>query len=440
MYYNGSMNPLTFEYRESALVDDVDIAHTASALSEYQKHLQNVSHSVGYDFAESSINLPFDTELHQRVADCARDKDTGNLKYIIVVGIGGSNLGARAVYEGLRGIINQPFPKIIFADTLSSKLFDDASALFEGLKEEEILVNVISKSGTTTETIAFGEAFIAALKDRMPRIYDRVVVTTDEGSKLWNSAKEKNFALLAIPKNVCGRYSVMSAVGLFPLLLARVNIGQVAEGARLLRDLCISGSLDENIALVSASLIHIHALKGSRINDNFFFIPELESVGKWYRQLMGESLGKERDTEGVVVHRGITPTVSIGPTDLHSMAQLYLAGPRDKFTNFVVASNIRETARVPKALTFPGLVGGIEGKSFVEIMNAIYGGIRAAYCVNQIPFMEVKMPSASEYTIGAYFQFKMLEMMYLARLTGVNAFDEPNVEEYKKETRKLLGS
>ena len=156
--------------------------------------------------------------------------------------------------------------------------------------------------------------------------------------------------------------------------------------------------------------------KISLLNE-FYFAPELESLGKWYRQLVGESLGKSHDV-------GITPIVSIGSTDLHSMAQLYFGGPRDKFTNLIRVENEQGTAAL--------------AKSFFKIMNAIYGGVRAAYIKNQLPFTEIIFEDISEHTLGAYMQFKTMEIMYLGRLMDVNAFDQPAVEDYKEETRKLL--
>jgi glucose-6-phosphate isomerase len=435
------MNVIKLKYSDSSFLEQVDIERTANEASGYVKHMQEVARSGNYDSVESSINLPFDSGLKSKIEGLVLKKKIGNLKYIIVVGIGGSNLGTKAIYEAVRGTNVASWPRLIFADTVSSKLFSDINTLLADAKsEEEFIINAVSKSGTTTETIAQLETIVMALKERFPRIIDRIVLTTDYKSKLWVAAEVQKFDLIEIPANVGGRYSVFSAVGLFPLALAGLNIGQLLEGARLTRDNCISLKTEENIALASASIIHLHAMQNIRINNNFFFVPELEGIGRWYRQLMGESIGKEMDANGNKVNAGITPTISIGSTDLHSMAQLYLGGPRDKFTNFVSVENDRGDAQVPNDLLFPGLVEGIKGKKFTQIMHAIYGGVRTAYINNQIPFMEVKMPNVSEYTVGAYLQFKMMEMMYLAKFMNLNAFDQPNVEEYKEETRKLLGS
>ena len=237
----------------------------------------------------------------------------------------------------------------------------------------------------------------------------------------------KDIKKIAVPKNVGGRYSVLSAVGLFPLHLAGINIDALHKGADQAVIDCTSKNLSKNYSMLSAILTFLHWKKGINIHNTFFFNPELESLGKWYRQLMAESIGKKKDLKGKVVRRGITPIVSIGSTDLHSMAQLYFGGPKDKFTNIVYGKR-KDNIFIPK----------IEGKNFKNIMDAIYGGVVAAYKKNNLPFLTIELENISEKTLGYYLQFRMIEMMYLAQLMQVNAFNQPGVEDYKKETRKLL--
>ena len=153
---------------------------------------------------------------------------------------------------------------------------------------------------------------------------------------------------------------------------------------------------------------------------------------------MGESIGKEHDREGEVVHTGLTPTVSIGSTDLHSVGQLYLGGPRDKITTFIYSTDAEEKVRVPKKRSFPSVVEMINGKSTHDIMGAILEGAKIAYNKNELPFMEIELEGITPYELGAFMQFKMIEMMYLGILLNVNPFDQPNVESYKVETKQLL--
>jgi len=205
-----------------------------------------------------------------------------------------------------------------------------------------------------------------------------------------------------------------------------------------MRDNCLDGKLTENYAMLSAGITYHYWAEHVRISNSFFFNPEMESAGKWYRQLMGESIGKSHNLDGEEVHAGITPIVTIGSTDLHSMAQLYSGGPRDKLTTIIYSSQTQIKTDLPRELEFAGLVDGIAGKDFAKIMDAIVGGVKAAYLKNELPFMEVGFSEITARTVGAFLQFKMLEEMYLARLLNVNAFDQPNVEDYKLETKKLL--
>ncbi|MFO0780969.1 MAG: hypothetical protein U0519_03745 [Candidatus Gracilibacteria bacterium] len=236
----------------------------------------------------------------------------------------------------------------------------------------------------------------------------------------------------------CGRHSVLSPVGLFPLAAAGIDIENLCEGAAVMRKNCIENDQEENPAMVSASVLFLNAKEGKTINDNFFFAPQLESLGKWYRQLMGESIGKETDREGQTVHCGITPTVSLGSTDLHSVGQLYLGGPLDKITTFVWARNVANPMAVPTEQVTEGLVDNLKNQSAGNIMAAILEGTKTAYSKKKLPYMEVVLPEISAFALGEYLQYKMIEMMYLGKLFNVNTFDQPNVELYKIETRKIL--
>ena len=153
---------------------------------------------------------------------------------------------------------------------------------------------------------------------------------------------------------------------------------------------------------------------------------------------MAESLGKEFNTKGEKVNIGITPDISIGSTDLHSMAQLYLGGPYDKFTMFLTVENSNSHINVPTLKEYSELVYGVQGQSLESIMSAIEDGTKAAFRKGKRPFMEVKLPCKSEYSIGQFLQFKMIETIFLGYLLDVNPFDQPNVESYKEETRKIL--
>ena len=437
--------PIEFIYQDTADVNSVDLSSGEKELKEYAGLMNKVMEGGRYDEPESSINLPSDENFKKSLLEQVKKERNKELRYVIVVGIGGSNLGTMALYRALRGrldvFLHAGDPKMIFVDTVSPPLISQAIDFIENQieKPEEVLINMISKSGETTETVANFEIIYDALKKKFGnKADDRIVFTTDKGSKLWNIAESKKMKLLEIPQKIGGRYSVFSAAGLFPLGLANFNIEGFWDGAQEMVKRCLRYETYENPALTSAIITAGHYQKGIIINNNFFFNPELKSVGKWYTQLMSESIGREYNLEGKKVNVGITPVVSIGSTDLHSMAQLYLGGRKDKLTQFIYASQKDNAPKVPTELFMPGLVEDIEGKSVAEIMDAIFYGIKIAYIKNGLPFSEIVMHKISENTLGQYMQLKMMETMYLARLLGVNAFDQPKVEDYKRETREIL--
>lgn len=423
-------------------ISSKELSAGAKQLEPYRRHLVEVRRKGGFDELECSINLPFSKHVDV-IFEKAEAYRTKQLKVIVVIGIGGSNLGTQAIYDALP----RKDVKMLFLDTVSST---HVASVVEKLTKQcknkkQFLIVLISKSGGTTETIANTETLLFDLKKPYGDVRDRLMVISDEGSKFFETARKQKIERMGIPMKVGGRYSVFSAVGLFPLAVAGFDVRKLIEGARAAVEDGLLGDVSLNHALVSANTTMLHLEKDRSIHNTLLFAPELESLGKWYRQLMGESIGKEKDLKGRVVHTGITPIVTIGSTDLHSMAQLYFGGPDDKFTNIISISGtpsfIKEGAgggRVPSKLVFPNLVENLASKSLNEIMTAIVGGVTATYQKLKRPFISIELENLNEQELGYYFQFRMIEMMYLAQLLNVNAFDQPNVEEYKVETKKNL--
>lgn len=435
--------PILFSYTKSGITDASFEFH-AKSLKPYITHLNDVAKSNTYKELECSISLPSDMGLMKDVGVAIKKLSHKKLKYIFVVGIGGSNLGTKAIYDALLGsydaVTAERYPKMIFLDTNDPEYLTSLAAFIKTIySPEEIAVNILSKSGSTTEAIANAEYLLSLLVKHLGKgVKDRVVITTDVDSPLAVAAKKEQFEMLTIPRLVGGRYSVLSAVGLLPLGLCGIDIASLRTGAVNARTMSIATNVFENPAVQSATVLMHHYKEGKPIHDTFIFHPELESIGKWYRQLMGESIGKEKDITGKVVHAGMTPRSSIGSTDLHSVGQLYLGGPKDKITTFVRAETKKEGPIVPDERMFPALVPQITGKSMKRIMGAIHEGVKIAYTKNELPFMEVVLKGITPYALGGFLQFKMIEMMYLGTLMEVNAFDQPNVESYKKETKRIL--
>lgn len=413
------------DFQTSGLMSKAELKSLANSLESYRKLLAQQLQESDYAHPEASIQLPFDEQYAERIKKLAKTYSSKSLEYIVVIGIGGSNLGTQALSDALN-----PRTMILYLDTVSTEAFIEIVSILKTCEsKEEFLLVSISKSGSTTETIVNTEAILDVLRKPFGNVLDRLVVIADKDSNYWNAATEQQIPCLEVPKLVGGRYSVFSAVGLFPLVLAGVDIKKLLLGARDAVKDSTNKSTQTNKAFTFAAHTFQHYTKGHTIHNSFFFAPELESLGKWYRQLMAESLGKDG--------KGLTPIVSIGSTDLHSMAQLYFGGANNAITNIVLAPS-NGTVRVPKKLVFPGLVEDVQGKTFESIMQAIANGTKTAYKKLKRPLVTIELEKLDEYELGYYMQTRMIEIMYLAKLLNVNAFDQPMVESYKKETRALL--
>lgn len=420
-----------------------EVLASAASAAPYIEHLQQVAQTNTYDDEAASVNLAFDDALLASVEQVCAEKITNALRYVFLIGIGGSNLGTKAVYDALYGfadVVTADRPRLVCVDTTNDAVLRYITeTLIPTLTQpEEYVLVTISKSGGTTETLTNTEIVLAALREQVGDPQERTVVITDTGSAFAQAAEAGGITTLTMPPQVGGRYSVLSAVGLFPLMALGVDVAAFRQGAQDIRAYCLNSDIAHNPAWQSAALLAFGLQNGKTINDTFVFNSELESLGKWYRQLLGESIGKEYSRTGEPVHVGITPTVSVGSTDLHSVGQLYLGGPKDKLTTFMYAAPADNALVVPSARMFPGTVSIIEGKSTTDIMSAILGGVKIAYNKQQLPFMEIELAAITPYEIGACMQFKMIEMMILGHLLGVNPFDQPNVESYKVETKQLL--
>ncbi|MAF36537.1 hypothetical protein CL622_05475 [archaeon] len=390
----------------------------------------------------ASINLCCDKTMMKTVKKIIQLTQSLNPVYLVVVGIGGSNLGSIAVQEAILGkYYNQLRPKlqVLYADTVDTDAMNAVITLITPAlkKRKKVILNVVSKSGSTTETIANFEVLLDVVQKYQTKYADSVVVTTNKNSKLWNLGVEKGFTVLEIPEKVGGRYSVLSPVGLYPLGLLGINISELLKGAFKMRSNCLR-PLKSNPAAKLAMILYAHYKQGKTIADLFLFSNGLEGLGKWYRQLIAESLGKEFNNQNKRINTGITPIVSVGSTDLHSMVQLYLGGPCNEMTMFVDVATNKETIKVPKMNEFNELVPGIQGKSLKVIMDAILQGTLIAFKKTKRPFVTLELANKKPFMIGQFLQLMMMMTMYLGHLLDVNPFDQPNVETYKIETKRLL--
>ena len=434
------MNELIFRYENTCGVTKFDMARDSEVVSKTIDYMIGASKDDDYYSSFSSINLPFDRKNIIKIRKLARKYTKAS--YIIVIGIGGSNLGTLSVQEALLGkLYNQTSEdkvKILYLETVDPDYLTDIKTIIERevKNKKKVVINCISKSGTTTETIANFSVLIDYLKENIKNYKDSIVITTDKNSKLWELGEREGYELLEIPAKVGGRYSVFSSVGLFPLAVIGIDIDQLLDGARKMIETCLSKDIFTNPAALSALIIYNNYKKQKTIHNTFLFANDLESIGRWYRQLTAESLGKEKDLQGKSISNGITPITSIGTTDLHSMVQLYLGGLNDKLTTFVIVNEFKNHVEIKENEV--DVLPKLYNKEMAFIMNAIIQGVEKTYLNRQLPYMEIILPKKIEYCIGQLLQMKMMEIMFLGHLMNVNPFDQPNVEEYKTETKKYL--
>jgi len=352
---------------------------------------------------------------------------------LICIGIGGSYLGAKAAIEFMSPSFEElRKPRVIFAGhTINSDYLAD---LLELVKDKEVAVNVISKSGTTTEP---GVAF-RVIRQWMEKRYGRkeaaarIVATTDPAKgALRKLAKEEGYAAFEIPADVGGRFSVLTPVGLFPIAVAGVDIGALIGGAAEAYDFCAGGSVESNAAARYAAVRNILFRKGYTTEVMATFQPQLHYVNEWWKQLAGESEGKDGT--------GIFPAGLDYTTDLHSLGQWMQEGLRTVFETFLVLRKTRETVAVPKFDDDSDDLNYLASRSFEDINEKAFQGTMLAHLDGGVPSATLMLADRSEATLGQLFYFFEKAIALSGYILRVNPFDQPGVEAYKKNMFALLG-
>jgi glucose-6-phosphate isomerase len=338
---------------------------------------------------------------------------------LAVIGIGGSYLGARAAIEFCGAA--QGAPEILFAGLNISGTYH--AALLDRIRDKDFCLCVISKSGTTTEpNIAF-----AVLKDLLIKKYGkaeaakRIYAITDPVSgSLRAEAETEGYESFVIPPDVGGRYSVLSPVGLLPMAVAGIDIGEVLAGARR------AGEADMRALAAESAAVRESLSAGGKTVEVFeYYEPALFSFAEWLKQLCGESEGKDG--------RGLFPAALAFTTDLHSMGQFLQEG------NQIFFETLLDVRRPARDLTVPaGADPLLAGKSMNEINRAAAEGVIAAHRAAGIPIVRVGIPDLSPYSFGQLVYFFELVCAYTGRLMGVDPFNQPGVEQYKREMKRLL--
>ncbi len=431
------MKQLNVNIKNAAVaVSHADIEALLPELLAAKSHLLK-GDAKGNDFL-GWVNLPEEIDPDM-LASLKADVDRLSAKagVMVVIGIGGSYLGARMVIEALQSEFaamhrgNKPF--IIYAGhTLSEDYY---AQLLQLLDHEDYTVTVISKSGTTTEPAVAFRIIKAHLINKYgaEEASRRIVAITDaHRGALHDIAVREGYPMYVIPDNVGGRFSVLTPVGLLPIAMAGYDIDRMLQGARDMRRICIEGdSLDNNPALLYAGVRNALYRKGVKVEMMVSCQPNMRYLAEWWKQLYGESEGKE--------HKGLLPhSISI-TTDLHSMGQYVQDGERLMMETMVRVAKPHSSVPVPTDAENLDGINYLVGKSLTEINDCAADGTIEAHVSGGVPVVEISVPTIDEYVLGQLIYFFEFACGISGYTLGVNPFDQPGVEAYKRNMFRLLG-
>lgn len=383
-----------------------------------------------YHTNESSLYAAGD-EIYQGNIKKALSPFKG-VEHVVLVGIGGSSLGTEAIYHALK---TEKSPSLLVLDTINKDSLSQFSDLVKACKNlKKIVCVVVSKSGTTTETLTNAMKVMEIGEKKFGNSFlKRVIFIGDKNSDFYRIGEKKNIVCFSFPEIIGGRYSVFTAVGMVPLTLLGIDTIALRKGAT---DILQKDEF-KNIAL-NAQTLAIQAEKGVHTVNFFTFCDRLEYVGFWYRQLLAESIGKNMTTHGVTFCHQLLPIVSTS-ADLHSMSELYLGGYQNIFTHFISYEEPKPF-RLAKAHWILEHVPFLKMKSSEQINQAIQTGVIQAYQDQKLPYRITTLGGCTAYEIGYLLASLMAEVMCLAHLLDVDPFHQPSVELYKKHTKASLHS
>lgn len=389
--------------------------------------------------------LPYEQGAVLREIQEAAEYAQGNFENFVVLGIGGSALGPIAVQQALNHLRYNELPrekrkgpKLYVEDNVDPERM---ASLLDVIDVEKSCFNVISKSGSTAETMAQLLLFTALLREKLEKGWAKnVIVTTDAHSgNLIRIARENHMRCFYVPDGVGGRFSELSPVGLLAAAVCGVDIEELLAGAAYMDKITQEPDIWKNPAYMSAALACLGMDKGCNISVLMPYADSLKYVADWFAQLWAESLGKTRVEDGMLVHTGFTPVKALGVTDQHSQVQLYTEGPFDKVVTFLGVDRYRAELVIPHAYDEIPDVAFLSGHSFNELIH--YEQKATAYALTKSGHMNktITLPEVNAFTIGQLLYMLEVETAYAGELLSINAFDQPGVEEGKKATYALLG-
>ncbi|MFZ3576797.1 glucose-6-phosphate isomerase [Virgibacillus sp. DJP39] len=433
------MTHINFSYKKAIpFLNEDELEQMKEAVSAAHQALHNKT-GAGNDYL-GWLDLPnsFDQEEFTRIKASA-EKIRKDSDVLLVIGIGGSYLGARAAIE----MLNHSFahmldkeqrkaPQVIFVGHHISSTY--MQELLEVLDDKDVSINIISKSGTTTEPAIAFRIFRSFLEEKygIDGAKNRIYATTDkQQGALKKLATEEGYESFVIPDDVGGRFSVLTAVGLLPIAASGLSIDDMMDGAKQAADDLAINSLNDNPAYQYAAIRNCLYSKGNTIEMLINYEPQLHYVGEWWKQLFGESEGKDQ--------KGIFPASANFTTDLHSLGQYIQDGRRNLFETVLhVNSSKKELTVTEDKQNLDGL-NYLTGKSLHEINDKAFQGTMIAHNDGGVPNLVIELPALDAYTFGYLVYFFEKACAISGYLLGVNPFNQPGVEAYKKNMFALLG-
>ena len=433
------MSKVTFDYSKACgFVQEHEMEYM-SELAAQAKDKLLARTGAGNDFL-GWIDLPvdYDKEEFDRILKAA-EKIKNDSEVLIVIGIGGSYLGARAAIEFLghsfANVVSREIrkaPEIYFAgNSISSTYLKD---LIDVIGDRDFSVNVISKSGTTTEPAIAFRVFKELLEKKYGKegAAGRIYATTDKArGALKNLATEEGYETFVVPDDVGGRFSVLTAVGLLPIAASGADITKLMEGAAAARKAAIENDFADNDAMKYAAIRNILLRKGKVVEVLANYEPGLHYVSEWWKQLYGESEGKDQ--------KGIFPASVDLTTDLHSMGQFIQDGNRIMFETVMNVEQSRGEITINEEPVDLDGLNYLAGKNMDFVNKSAMNGTILAHTDGNVPNLRVNIPAQDEYSLGQLFYFFEFACGVSGYLLGVNPFNQPGVESYKKNMFALLG-
>ncbi len=433
------MSKVTFDYsKAAAFIGDNEVESMKKLALDAKEVLVSKS-GAGNDFL-GWIDLPvnYDKEEFGRIKKAA-EKIKGDSEVLLVIGIGGSYLGARAAIEFLRhsfyNVVDKSIrktPEIYFVGNSISSTY--IKHLIDVIGDRDFSINMISKSGTTTEPAIAFRVFkeMAEKKYGKEGAAKRIYATTDKAKgSLKNLANEEGYESFVVPDDVGGRFSVLTAVGLLPIAVSGADIDKLMEGAAEGRKMALNAPFEENDAVKYAALRNILLRKGKVVEILANYEPSAHFVSEWWKQLYGESEGKDQ--------KGIFPASVDLTTDLHSMGQFIQDGSRIMFETVLNIETSREEIIIGEEPVDLDGLNYLAGKNVDFVNKSAMNGTILAHTDGQVPNFMVNVPEVNEFYLGELFYFFEFACGVSGYLLGVNPFNQPGVESYKKNMFALLG-